>query len=142
MNDSAAPARGAYYLLVAATAGAAVLGLEVLAAHTLPPGGVVAVEFIGDDGPWSARIAARARAVFGGDGQVLAPCAEPETGPRWLFAGAAPLPSDDFWAAGATVLPWRDVTPPATCPPATDDHFGGELDWARVAARWRSHAAR
>lgn len=104
----------------------------------LAPGGLLAVQFIGDDGAWSASLAATARAVFG-EALVLAPRAElAPVGPRWLLAGCRPLPPARVMAGSdESPPPWRVLAPSGPATVLTDDRFAAEPDWARVAQAWR-----
>ena len=102
----------------------------------LSPDGVAAMQFIGDDGRWSACVLATAERVFA-RAVILAPKTDPgPVGPRWLLAAdrlADPPAGPD--------VPWRVVRPQREVTILTDDHFAAEPDWARIAVRWRrSHA--
>ena len=107
----------------------------------LTPEGVVAIQFIGDDGPWSASLARTAQHVFGW-AFVLAPAGvRPAVGPRWLFTGLALPPPLDEPRDPSAFVPWRVVRVEQKGDLLTDDHFPAELAWARVAAQWRRHYA-
>ena len=98
----------------------------------LSPAGLLVVQFIGDDGPWSASLARTVSQSFG-PSLVLTP--QPDLGligPRWLFAGQPVLarPQD-------LSLPWRILEPSSPGLLLTDDHFPSELAWTRTAALWR-----
>jgi len=103
--------------------------------------GILAIQFIGDDGPWSASVARTVEAVFG-EGLMLS--AEPlgAVGPRWLFAarGYAPrLPQGLCWPPERA--PWEIVQVPEGGRLLSDDRFPAELDWAHTAQQWRRRYA-
>jgi len=103
----------------------------------LCPGGVLAIQFIGDDGEWSASLSKTVRHVFG-QSLVLAPEADlGVVGPRWLFAGNRPLPPPEVLAASESKPPWRVVWPGGQGFLLTDDRFPAEPAWARIAQLWR-----
>jgi len=103
--------------------------------------GILAIQFIGDDGPWSASVARTVDAVFG---ESLMLSAEPlgAVGPRWLFAarGYPPrLPQGLF--SPAERAPWEIVQMPEGGRLLSDDQFPAELEWARTAIEWRRRYA-
>jgi len=103
----------------------------------LSPGGVLAIQFIGDDGQWSASLVATVRHVFG-QAIVLAPKADVGiVGPRWVFAADRPLPPADVLAASGQELPWRVVRSGSQGCLLTDDLFPAEVAWNRAARLWR-----
>jgi len=103
----------------------------------LSPGGVLAVQFIGDDGKWSASLDTTVRHVFG-QALVLAPQADiGVVGPRWLFAGNRSLPPPEVLDAPGSKPPWLVVQSDGPGRLLTDDHFPAETAWARVAHIWR-----
>lgn len=104
----------------------------------LTPGGLLAVQFIGDDGPWSASLAATVKAAFG-EAIVLAPRVElAAVGPRWLLAGRRSLPPASMMAGSVDAPPpWRVVVPEGAGVVLTDDRFAAERDWSPVARAWR-----
>lgn len=117
--------------------------------ESLSPDGICAMQFIGDDGPWSAAVLRTVRRVFP-SAVCVAPALGPvgawvngPVGPRWIFAGRDALaPPPDFdadapVAAMDTSPPWRVVALPEGGAVLTDDHFGAEHDWRRAAVRWR-----
>jgi len=127
----------------------AVEGLA-LARDRLAPRGILALQFIGDEGAWTASLVRTAREVFG-SAVVIAPrfTFEP-VGPCWLFAGAVPITAppgerDDPFSDPNTdphdTAPWRVVDVADGGALLTDDHFPAELDWSRTAALWRRHLA-
>jgi spermidine synthase len=106
----------------------------------LTPGGILAIQFIGDDGPWSASLVRTVEAAFGARHSVMAgpQIRRDPVGLRWLFAtadGPPQLPAD--------VVPpglpahWQQIEPAADGSLLTDDHFPAELAWARAARQWR-----
>lgn len=103
----------------------------------LSPDGVLAIQFIGDDGEWSASLGTTVRHVFG-QALVLAPQADiGVVGPRWLFTANRPLPPPELLDPPGSRLPWRVVQSGAHGRLLTDDHFPAEAAWARVAQLWR-----
>jgi predicted membrane-bound spermidine synthase len=101
--------------------------------------GVLAVQFIGDNGEWSASIAATVKRVFG-EAILLAPAADiGPIGPRWLFAGRAGLPPAETIEAEEFSSLWRVIEPSAAGRLLTDDHFPAEIAWAGVARTWRQY---
>ena len=107
----------------------------------LTPNGILAIQFIGDDGPWSASLVRTAEAVFGQrHGILLAPAVYRNSiGPRWFFiAHDAPvhLPTKDVSLGHP--MHWRRIEPSCTGALLTDDHFPAELAWARTARQWRA----
>ncbi len=107
----------------------------------LTPAGVLAVQFIGDDGPWSASVVRTIETAFGeGRHRVLAPATSMHpVGPRWVFAfhDIVPGPPGKF-ASHDQSASWRQLVVPATGSLLTDDHFAAELAWTETARRWRS----
>jgi hypothetical protein len=107
----------------------------------LAPAGILAMQFIGDDGPWSASLARTAEVAFG-HGQIMILSGSGDfggVGPRWLFAtcGLPPGLPQRFFPADHRI-PWRIVEATTEGRLLTDDHFPAELDWARTAHQWRS----
>jgi SAM-dependent methyltransferase len=104
----------------------------------LAAGGILVVQFIGDDGPWSAALAATVREVFS-QSIVLAPSLGlGAVGPRWLLAARdrSVRPPDGLFPPYEP-RPWRTVPTVATGEILTDDHFPAEMAWAATAVRWR-----
>ncbi len=115
--------------------------LHTLHNHLLPEG-IVVIQFIGDDGPWSASLVRTVKAVFG-DCLMLAGRRElGRIGPRWLFAAhwspQDPQQDSFFLPTGRS---WEVIRPSEPGYLLTDDHFPAELDWARVAVAWRNRSA-
>ena len=110
-----------------------------IARDRLAPGGILVIQFIGDDGPWAAGLARTARTVFGNVQILVAPAHLAVVGPRWLFASAGRLPPlpDDLFFPGQRA-PWQRVCLPDQGSLLTDDHFPAELPWAATARQWRS----
>ena len=104
----------------------------------LTPDGVLVIQFIGDDGPWSASLTRTVREVFDNACMLAPAMIGPSVGPRWILAGwfDLPLASEEFTGPDASV-PWHLVHPTEEGDLLTDDHFPAELDWARTAALWR-----
>jgi spermidine synthase len=102
----------------------------------LTPNGVLAVQFIAEDGPWPASVAATIEAVFGPGVMFEAPHRLLPVGPRWIVAGKSmSRGAADFLDqpdAPWVILPWpeRGIL-------LTDDHFPMEWAWAEMAQRWR-----
>jgi spermidine synthase len=109
----------------------------LLVRQRLAPWGTLAVQFIGDDGPWSAAVAGSVESVFG-PAILLAPAgAGSAVGPRWILAGSRlPPPGPDAMGEGMGA-PWRWVRLSDPALPLTDDHFAAETAWNRTAAAWR-----
>jgi hypothetical protein len=100
--------------------------------------GILVIQFIGDDGRWSASLARTVDAVFGRSLMAAAAGRFGGVGPRWLFAtrGSPPrLPEGLFGVEG--VAPWEVIRPAEQGFLLTDDHFPAELDWVRTAVEWR-----
>ena len=109
-----------------------------LAKRSLSADGVLAIQFIGDDGPWSDSLVATVRKVFG-QCLVLAPAVDiAPVGPRWIFAGRRMLPPDLLENYVEPPTLWRRLKPASRGQLLTDDHFSAELDWARTAYLWRT----
>ena len=107
----------------------------------LTPAGVLAIQFIGDDGQWSASVVRTVETAFGQERYlVLAPAMSVRpVGPRWVFAFRDSLPGlRSELASPPHTTSWRRLALPATGPLLTDDHFAAELTWAATARRWRS----
>jgi SAM-dependent methyltransferase len=104
--------------------------------------GILTIQFIGDDGPWSASLARTVEEVFG-DCLMLAERGKTgRLGPRWLFAARERLPAlPQHVGLSSDDVPWDVVRLGERGCLLTDDHFPAELDWARLAAAWRSQAA-
>ena len=107
----------------------------------LAPGGLAAIQFIGDDGAFAARLADTVRAVFAEQTLLAAP-GSGAIGPRWLLASDAPLPPLAALLPGDAPQIWQVLEARAGHAPMTDDHFGAEWDWARSAAAWRRELGR
>jgi len=103
----------------------------------LAPGGVLAIQFIGDDGRWSASLARTVEAVFGRSLMLCSPGDAGSIGPRWLFASREMLPPP---GPDGGRLPWRVVFPMAEGVVLTDDRFATERAWASTAAAWRARS--
>ncbi|MGO9111135.1 MAG: fused MFS/spermidine synthase [Thermoguttaceae bacterium] len=101
----------------------------------LAPGGVLVIQFIGDDGTWSASLARTVDAVFGRSLMLASRRETGPIGPRWLFASRGILPPD---APDSGRLPWRVLSPAAKGVVLTDDRFAAEGAWASTAAAWRA----
>lgn len=113
--------------------------LELLRAR-LAADGVLVIQFIGDDGPWSASLVRTLRGAFGrGHCVLLAPRADRgAVGPRWLFAGRDGLPQlPGGPPRPARAASWRCLELPGDGLLLTDDHFAAEFAWAESARRWR-----
>ena len=112
-------------------------GLQTLHDH-LTPQGAAAIQFIGDDGSWSAALARTAQAAFGRFVMLAPNTPSFGVGPRWIFASRDPsiVPEAEHLEVEEG-LPWRLVKPEAGGPPLTDDHLAAEHAWARTAAAWR-----
>jgi hypothetical protein len=104
----------------------------------LSPDGIAVIQFIGDDGPWSASLARTLEAVFGNSLMLAGRGEARRVGPRWLFAtcGHRPDPRQDsfFRPSGVSYQVIRPSEPGSLL---TDDHFPAELDWDRTAVAWR-----
>jgi spermidine synthase len=103
--------------------------------------GLLVIQFVGDDGAWSASLVRTVATAFGqGHCTLLAPAAEHgPVGPRWLFVGRDRWPEPPSeWASRGRSASWRNLALPDTGLLLTDDHFTAELAWAKTARRWRS----
>ncbi len=102
----------------------------------LAPEGILAVQFIGDDGPWCAILV---RTVHDAFKHVLVlaqsqsiPLAN--VGPRWLFASKTELNNLE----SMDTLPLRAIAiDDEEGQLLSDDFFPAEMVWANVAYRWR-----
>ncbi|MGA1794275.1 MAG: spermidine synthase [bacterium] len=106
----------------------------------LAAGGLLAIQFIGDDGPWSACLSATVEAVFGRGQTVIVAPATKSGGvePRWLFAAEGLPPRLPLELAAVRYgAPWRVLDTPSQGQILTDDHFPAEHAWARTANQWR-----
>ena len=102
--------------------------------------GMLVIQFIGDDGPWSASLVRTVTRAFGpGRCTLLAAAAERgPVGPRWLFVGRDRMPQPPGHAvAPARAASWRPRELPGDGVLLTDDHFAAELAWAETARCWR-----
>ena len=105
----------------------------------LVPGGVLAIQFIGDDGPWSASLERTVEAVFGRCLMLASMHDLGPIGPRWLFAmhgGLPPFPPP--MSSSENGPPWRTIVLRDHGNLLKDDHFPTEWAWARTAVAWRS----
>jgi spermidine synthase len=111
----------------------------------LAPTGMLTIQFIGDDGPWSASLVRTVDAAFGPHrSMVLASAAASSpVGLRWLFVGrdATLRPPSDAKTHGRFAR-WRQIDLRASGWLLTDDHFPAELAWAETALQWRDLTAR
>jgi spermidine synthase len=109
------------------------------ARQRLTEGGILAIQFIGDDGPWSASVMCTVEHVFGPAVCLAAPGTEGLVGPRWIFASPRPVPPapEPRRSPFDREAPWRVVRVRARGRLCTDDHFPAEPDWHRTAIRWR-----
>ena len=107
--------------------------------------GILVIQFIGDDGPWSASLVQTVTRAFGpGRCTLLAPAADRgPVGPRWLFVGRDRLPQPPGRSAGpARAASWRPRELPDDGLLLTDDHFAAELAWARDSPPLAEHLQR
>ena len=77
----------------------------------LTPDGVLAIQFIGDDGSWSASVVQTVAAAFGRERCLLlapAPSVRP-VGLRWVFAVREGSPALDHESASGTHPAWRQL---------------------------------
>jgi SAM-dependent methyltransferase len=105
----------------------------------LAPGGVLAIQFIGDRGGWSASVLRTVRQGFG-QAQLLEAggAFSLPVGPQWILAGrrAWAEPPAQMWPGGRA--PWRRLEPaPHEGVLLTDDRFPAEPRWSQVALCWR-----
>jgi spermidine synthase len=133
-----------------------------LVRERLSPGGTLAIQFIGDDGPWAASLMRTVDAVFGRRSSVmLAPTnVRDSVGVRWLFVnrdGSAqthemvgffrasphpgPLPEGEGTVVRDLTTRWRRIEMATDGAVLTDDHFPTELAWAETARQWRSRCS-
>jgi len=119
----------------------------------LAPGGLLAIQFIGDDGPWSASLARTVEAAFHPlRGELLsAASSHRSVGPRWLFIGRDgslslpserdspdPRPSHAAVSDGFRRRPsWKRIARPEGGLLLFDDHFPAERAWSETARQWR-----
>ena len=105
--------------------------------------GLLVIQFIGGDGPWSASLVSTVDSVFGQSLMLAAPWQAGTVGPPWPFAarGYAPRLPDGLFGP-EDPPPWETI-PLADKggPVLTDDHFPTQLQWARTAVGWRSSYA-
>jgi spermidine synthase len=108
----------------------------------LSPSGLAVIQFLGDDGPWSASLARTVGSVFAHSVTLAARSETGRVGPRWLVASnGRPLdPGRDFHAR-PSAAPWEVIRPSQRGALLSDDHFPAELDWARTAREWRTSCA-
>jgi spermidine synthase len=100
--------------------------------------GLLVIQFIGDDGPWSASLSRTVGSVFGDSLMLTSPGQLGGVGPRWLFASPDHRPRVPEFMFGVEQLPpWEIVELEFEGELLTDDHFPAEMDWARTAMRWR-----
>ena len=109
-----------------------------LAKKHLSNEGILALQFIGDNGRWSASVVHTVSRVFRNPVACRASASMQPVGPCWVFAGRGTLAllpdamdTDDFGRFCRRV----EITVRGEL--LTDDHFPAELDWARTAALWR-----
>jgi spermidine synthase len=106
----------------------------------LSPGGILAIQCIGDDGPWSDSLVRTVDAAFGAGHSVMAgpQIRRDRVGLRWLFAAAEGPPQlpIDIVPCGLPAH-WRQIEPSPDGALLTDDYFPAELAWARAARQWR-----
>ena len=109
-----------------------------LVRERLAPRGILAIQFIGGDGPWTASLARTVRKVLGSAIVIEPRLQTGPVGPRWVLASQTPIPPPPREAEGPGAdVPWRVVDVEGRGLLLTDDHFPAELDWARTAALWR-----
>ena len=108
-----------------------------LARRRLTPDGQLLIQFIGDDGSWSASLARTVDAVFGDSVMLAAGRHVGTIGPRWLLAshqGEFRLPPEAFFDGEC---PWEQITIEEPGKVLHDAHFAAEPAWAHTAAAWR-----
>jgi len=108
-----------------------------LTKNHLTPDGVLAIQFIGDDGPWSASLVRTVQKVFGQYLTLARPVELDPVGPRWIIASPQAFPLDLRVDFAEQEHLWRKVNSTSEGSLLTDDHFPAELDWARTAQLWR-----
>ncbi|HUT31593.1 MAG TPA: fused MFS/spermidine synthase [Sedimentisphaerales bacterium] len=101
----------------------------------LTDGGVLVVQFVGDDGTWSASLEQAVGQVFGGSLMLRSRSDIWPVGPRWLFSARCSMPDAEEFAHPD--VPWQVVEVQAKPKILSDDLFAAEPDWARTAAAWR-----
>jgi len=109
-----------------------------LAKEHLSEGGVLALQFIGDNGRWSASAVRTVGRVFDNCVAYTRSTSMQPVGPCWVFAGSeivAGLPEAVDAAGLGEFCERLELNAPGEV--LTDDHFAAELDWARTAALWR-----
>lgn len=109
-----------------------------LAKEHLSDEGILALQFIGDNGRWSASVDRTVKHVFDnsvactreGSGQAVGPC--------WIFAGSETIASlVDVMDREELGKVCRQMEFRIQGKLLTDDHFPAELDWASTAGLWR-----
>ena len=104
--------------------------------------GILVIQFIGDDGPWSASLVNTVRTAFGATSNRCLLLAgrmdRSPVGPRWLFVGKNGLPQLPGGFAANHSRSWRRLPLPDDGALLTDDHFAAEWAWAAAARHWRS----
>ncbi len=99
--------------------------------------GVLVIQFIGDDGPWSAALSYTVDAVFGRSLMLASSSDMAAVGPRWIFAARFRMPAAGRFLQPDAAVPWRVVDPQTAPALLTDNHFRAELTWAQTAKVWR-----
>jgi hypothetical protein len=103
----------------------------------LTDGGVLAIQFIGDDGPWSAGLSYTVDAVFGRSLMLASSSDMAGVGPRWIFTSRGQIPADERFVQPDAAVPWRIVDVQTLPALLTDNHFRAEFTWAQTAKAWR-----
>jgi MFS family permease len=102
----------------------------------LSPEGMVVIQFIGDDGPWSASLGRTVEEVFGGTLMLATRRDMGHAGPRWIFAARGRLLTrqENLFS---TLKGVQTIQLDQSGRLLTDDRFPAELDWARAVLEWR-----
>ena len=106
----------------------------------LTPTGMLAIQFIGDDGPWSASLVRTVDAAFGPRRSVLlaSAAASSPVGLRWLFVNRDTRHyRRQQCETHSRFARWRQIDLPAIGWLLTDDYFPAELAWAQDSPPWR-----
>lgn len=104
-----------------------------VARRRLAPGGILAIQLIGDRAEWSECVRRTVATAFENTALIETDVFPMPIGPEWIIAGRA-LPKEE----SGERMPYREIHFASDAAELlTDDRFPAEPEWNRVATGWR-----